>query len=143
MKIASWLRDEDFVPPVLECKDKSLTQQSSAAECDINKIVARFDRTGSITHVSDKVGRYGDFSTVGDYHAAMNVIAKSNDVFMELPVDVRERFDNDPAKMLAFLEDPQNRKEAVSLGLVEEKKQEGVESPVTGPEAPVVAPTGA
>jgi hypothetical protein len=37
---------------------------------------------------------------------------------MALPANIRSRFDNDPAKLIDFMENPANREEAESLGLV-------------------------
>lgn len=106
----------------LECKDKSLTVQAAANECDINQIIEKFERTGLMTHVSDRVAKYGDFSEVVDYQTALNMVHRAEEMFMELPVKLRNRFENDPLKMVEFLQDPQNAQEAVELGLVERKE---------------------
>lgn len=37
---------------------------------------------------------------------------------MELPATLRREFDNDPVKLLAFLQDENNRDRAIQLGLV-------------------------
>jgi phage internal scaffolding protein len=37
---------------------------------------------------------------------------------MALPAQIRSRFDNDPAKLIDFLENEQNHDEAIKLGLV-------------------------
>ena len=62
--------------------------------------------------------QYGDFTTVADFHAAQNIIAEATQSFDLLPAALRKRFDNDPAKLLEFLEDDSNREEAIKLGLV-------------------------
>lgn len=41
---------------------QSMTQQSHAISCDINRIIERYDRTGSLP-VSDKKPSYGDFTS--------------------------------------------------------------------------------
>jgi len=37
---------------------------------------------------------------------------------MRLPADLRARFDNDPAQLIQFLENSDNKDEAIKLGLV-------------------------
>lgn len=114
-------------------KEKSMTQQSSMAECDINSIIKKFEMTGLATHVSEKVAQYGDFTQVGDFQSAMYTVTAANDMFMALPAHVRERFKNDPAVLLDFLSDPQNEAEGLKLGLLEAKKPPEVVPPT--PEA--------
>ena len=102
----------------LECQDSSLAQQHMKDECDINVIIERFGVTGQIpqTPVSPT---YGDFSGVTDYHSALNQINATMEDFMALPAKLRVRFDHDPVKLLEFLENDQNRSEAIQLGLID------------------------
>lgn len=101
----------------LLCSDESLTQQSFKDEADINTIVRRFGLTGQLpTDLQMPVS--GDFTGISDYHTAMNMVLAAQDEFLRVPADVRARFQNDPAQLMAFLDDPANRAEAESLGLV-------------------------
>ena len=61
---------------------------------------------------------YGDFSGVEDYQGAINAARRAQHSFMQMPAAVRERFDNDPHRFVAFCSDPANRAEAIQLGLV-------------------------
>lgn len=97
--------------------EPSLTQQSFEAECNINTIVERFGLTGQLPEPLSP--QYGDFSNVSDFQSAMNAIADANSGFMSLPGELRARFHNDPGELISFLENPANRDEAVSLGLVD------------------------
>lgn len=95
----------------------SLAQQSFKDECDINTIVRRFGITGELP--SDlNMPQSGDFTGFPDFHSAMNMVVKAQEEFMRLPADMRDRFANDPGRLMAFLDDPNNREEAVKLGLV-------------------------
>ena len=60
----------------------------------------------------------GDFTGITDFQSAMEAVVRAQGAFNDLPANVRARFRNDPAEMLAFLEDGKNREEAVKLGLV-------------------------
>lgn len=95
----------------------SKTKQSAKDECDINKIMARFQRTGLIDFVNDNQPQYNDISGL-DYQEAMQIVASARSMFEELPSSMRTRFDNDPQKLLEFLEDPANRQEGVAIGLI-------------------------
>lgn len=101
----------------LHCKDESLTVQSEKDDADLNVIMARYGVTGRMPDVV-KVPQYGDFTGVSDFQSALNVVRAAQEGFMELPADVRYRFANDPQRLLEFVNDSQNRDEAVRLGLV-------------------------
>lgn len=97
----------------------SMTKQSFAEETDINFIVARFKKGHDISaSVRERVAQFGDFSNVPSYQDAMDFIARATGMFMSLDATVRERFVNDPGRMVSFLKDPKNYDEAVKLGLV-------------------------
>lgn len=98
--------------------DDGLTQQNFQEETDINNIMAKFAKTGLVEHVNRIAGSYGDFTTVQDYQLHLDQVMAADAAFMQLPAAIRRRFDNDPAHLLAFIQDPKNRDEAVSLGLV-------------------------
>lgn len=104
--------------PGLECSEPSLADQSQAKDCDVNVIVARFMKTGVLPGVN-KQALYGDFSDVGSYQEACNIVLHAQQQFESLSADVRKRFGNDPAEFLAFCSDPQNKPEMIKLGLVE------------------------
>jgi phage internal scaffolding protein len=119
----------------LECQDPSLAQQHMKDECDINVIVERFGVTGQLPQ-SPVSPSYGDFSGVTDYHSALNQINATMDDFMALPAQLRVRFDHDPVKLLEFLENDQNRDEAIHLGLIDGQP---VVEPIVSTETPKAA----
>lgn len=112
----------EYDPGTTKIYPDGVTKQSFADECDINQIMARYEKTGVIDHVTTKVPQWGDVVSVPDFHEAMNIVVKSEELFAALDAHTRDRFGNDPAQMLAFLNDPANRDEAVKLGLVEAPK---------------------
>lgn len=113
----------------LKCEDPSLTQQQFAEESDINYIADKYGLTGELPQVLD-MPKYGDFSGIFDFQSAQNAVRQAMEQFMTLPAKLRTRFDNDPQKLLAFLEDPENRDEAEFLGIV--NKREDAPQPPTG-----------
>lgn len=97
--------------------EPSMTLQSAAPECDIYNILNQFNTTGIVTHVASGTPQYTDVSEVPDYQAAMEIIMTAEEQFSALPSHVRREFDNDPGKMLEFIQNPDNYKRGVELGL--------------------------
>lgn len=101
----------------LHCLDKSLASQSEKADADINEIVRRFGITGELPS-NFRPPQYGDFTELSDYRSALQAVRDAAETFMEMPADLRARFQNDPAQLIDFLADEANRAEAQSLGLL-------------------------
>lgn len=101
----------------LVCEDESLAIQSAAEEADINTIVRRFGLTGQLP---DQVAmpRYGDFTGLPDFHAAMNLVRTTQEEFLRVPAEIRARFGNDPQAFMEFFDDEGNREEARKMGLL-------------------------
>lgn len=102
------------------CEGETRTKQSFREECDINRIMARYLRSG-VLPPGVGVGRYGDFSAVTDFHEAQQIIKEAEAQFASMPAKVRDRFKNDPGVFLAFVGDPANAKEARELGLLKDE----------------------
>lgn len=115
----------------LECPEPTLAQQNARDECDINTIVRRFGLTGELPN-NPRLPKYGDFTDITDYHSAMNAVIKANEAFMELPADIRSRFNNDAGAFVDFCSDESNRAEAEKLGLVQPKAAETNPAPEGG-----------
>lgn len=115
------------------------TKQSFKQECDVNHIMARFQKTGVLDFASRYEAQYGDVSGV-NFTAAMQVIADAKTMFNEMPARVRDRFRNDPAKFLDFINNPLNKDEARELGLL--KAEEPKPAPPVAAPAPAPAPSG-
>lgn len=101
--------------------EPSLTQQQYAEECDINNIVKRYANDPATWRMltEGKKGVYADFSEIKDYQQMLNQVIHAQEAFMTLPASIRARFRNDPGSLLEFLQDPNNREEAVELGLID------------------------
>ena len=101
----------------LTCPEPTLAQQQFKEESDINEIVRRFGLTGELPD-NYRPPMTGDFSNVTDYHTALTAVKAADAAFMEMPPELRSQFDNDPQKLLDFLDDPNNRAKAEELGIV-------------------------
>lgn len=99
------------------CLEPTLTQQQFKEETDINTIAKNFGITGRLPQ-NVRMPMYGDFCEIEDYQGALNAARRAAHSFMQMPADVRLRFENDPQQFLEFCGNPANRDEAVKLGLV-------------------------
>ncbi|QGH73507.1 MAG: scaffold protein [Microviridae sp. ctOsc38] len=93
------------------------TLQASRDECNVNLIMARFEKTGQLPQMIRRDPQYGEFASAPEYHEAMCLVVKAQEQFEALPAQVRKRFGNDPAAFLGFAVDPQNQRELVRMGL--------------------------
>lgn len=129
------------------------TDQSCLKECDIRGIIDRYKVTGQMPRVlSPELFGDVDVSKVGDYMDAMLLVQAAQEEFSALPAKIRDRFDNDPVKLMEFLNDPSKVDEAVELGLVAVQSKEpqpatpvagGSDTVITSPaESPSTAPSG-
>lgn len=121
------------------------TKQSFKDECDINKVMKRFEKTGVIGHVAKVQGRYGDFLGYEEYHQVMSKVALVQQMFESLPAKLRKRFANDPAEFLEFAQDTANAEELREMGLLPaappaREPDNAPPSDVEPPEAPNPAP---
>lgn len=101
----------------------SKVQDSFRDMCNINRIVAKYHRTGVLDHVINP-GRYQDVSRLTDYKSAMDFIIESQEAFDSLPAKVRKYFQNDTAQFLEFVDNPENYEQGVQLGLFEPRDVE-------------------
>lgn len=94
------------------------TKQSFREQVNINSIMAKFNKTGMINHLNRTQPFYGDVSGIVSYQESLNIVKNAEDLFMGMSAEIRSKFANDPANMIAFLNDPANRDEAIKLGMV-------------------------
>lgn len=110
-----------YVPhdPVDEINEQpSLTVQEWAHDCDINNLMAQYERTGVLNHWNHgQQGEYLDLSDVPDLRQALEHLDTANRAFMTLPAAVRREFDNDAAKFVHFAQDRENLPQMRTWGL--------------------------
>lgn len=127
--------------------EPSMTRQADKDSADINKIVKRFEREG-IMPMERREGAYLDVSMVGDYREALEQVRLANEYFVTLPAASRAMFENDPAKLLDAVNDPDQLQLLVDAGVVPRDEVRIAEPPapagsgsppeagVKGPESP-------
>jgi len=105
----------------LDCQaaDDGMTMQEFADECDINVLMARYEKTGVLNHFSKSAPNYLDLSNMPDLHEALSIYDRAQAAFMTLPAHVRREFDNDPAKFVEYAQDEKNVDKMREWGLAE------------------------
>lgn len=83
------------------------TKQSFKDETDINKILKRAQKTGTISHLNKHEKRYGDFANF-DFFDAQLQLAAGRTIFDELPSELRAEFNQNPADFFEYVNDPAN-----------------------------------
>ena len=123
----------------------SMTQQHFKDECDINQILARYQKTGVIDHVNTYAEQYGEMDGA-TFTEHMQAVARAQNMFEALPSTAREHFRNDPAQFLDYISEidltcDDDLKRLVSLQLLEEtgiqwSQAEDPKGPFETPEPP-------
>lgn len=108
------------------------TRQEFEHECEINNIMAKYQKTGLVDHVTKYNPTYGDYDPI-DFQTALNTINEGEAMFAELPSAARKYFNNSPGEFMTFIQDPDNIDKMVELGLASK--------PVQAPQTPDPVPT--
>lgn len=97
----------------------SMTKQEFQFECDINNVIKSFKphHMAQMLQQNLNAGNYSDLPDSYDFQEALHLVKDAEAQFMTIPAKVRDRFGQDPAQFLMFLNDPRNLDEARSLGL--------------------------
>lgn len=93
------------------------THQSMKSECDVNRIMDRYQKQGVVTHLNRYQGSYVDLPAGSDYLEAMVAVRNAQEAFESLPSSLRNQFGNNPAAFLDFVQDPENTDRLVKMGL--------------------------
>lgn len=109
--------------------EPSMTQQSDKDDCDINIIMKKFGHTGSFPQRTDQP-EYGDYLEADDYRTGLDRINAANEMFMELDPTIRKEFENDAAKFLEFVHNPENIDKMIEMGLATRKEPEIMPEPI-------------
>ena len=134
MKLHSAYHQHDRIMKMFDLPSRA--KQSFKEECDINTIMAKYEKTGLIDHNARYRGEYADVTGAIELQEALQIVEDANDAFDSLTAKIRKRFDNSPEKFLTFVTNPENREAIREMGLMEPVTV----APVPKPPDPVVTP---
>ena len=124
----------DLPPKVRQvfAEDSSATRQDHLSSVNINSIMKKYKSTG-ILPAARSDSFYADVSMIGDFREALERVENAENIFMELPAEIRSEFGNDPAEFLDFCVNPDNHDSLVEMGLIAQGEAES--EPVDVPQA--------
>lgn len=105
----------------LDCSgDDPIVEQSHKDEVDINAIVRKHgvDMIQRTAAMMAPAMRFDDV-TGNDFQEAMLKVSQAQETFDSLPSLIRKEFDNNPAKYLDFVQNPDNIEKMYDMGLAE------------------------
>lgn len=88
--------------------DDGRTKQAFKDETDINRILAKYQQTGVMSHLSKFEASYDNFADF-DFLEMKVKLVEADGIFNALPSEVRREFDQDTAKFFNFVNNPENR----------------------------------
>ena len=95
----------------------SLTKQAHRDECDVNKIIAKYRKTGVIEHLNNNPQNF-DYAPGVDFQEAVELVQQGEDQFNQLPASIRTQFDNNTSDFVDFVSNPANHEEMIKMGLI-------------------------
>lgn len=121
-------------------ESSSPTKQAFKDQCDINKILERWNQGQQITHINPKQPLYGDFTEAIDLQDSIDRVNLAQDAFAKLPAAVRSWANNDPVQFLELVMDPKNEEALVEMGLIDKPVQQPNLTPTVPTDTPPKAP---
>lgn len=103
--------------------EPSRTKQSDMEAVDLNVQLAKFRKTGVMGNLRSDEPLAGDFSDIENIIDVQNRLIDLQEQFDALPAKLRSQFDHDPMQLIEWLQDENNREEAVRYGLIVETAQ--------------------
>ncbi len=85
--------------------DDGRVKQSFKDETDINKILKRAQKTGTISHLNQYEGRYADFADF-DFFESQLMLTKGREIFDALPSEIRNEFGQSQGAFFEYVNDP-------------------------------------
>ena len=96
--------------------DDGRTKQAFKDQCDINKMLKKAQQKGSLAHIQKYPElAYGEFDGEFDLLTAHKRINRANEIFGELPSEIRSEFNNNALKFVTWAANPDNNSRLAEL----------------------------
>ncbi len=143
-------------PEVRKYKLHGRTKQSQKDETDINKLLERSARDGTLSHLEKYQAQYADYSDY-DFETHVKTMANGQTMFEELPAEIKREFHQSPQEFFEFVNNPANSSDLPRLlpelanqgtqmpqvGVIQTRPTEEASEPETAPPADTTAVVGA
>lgn len=107
----------------LDLSHPKITDQSSKKMCDINCIIASYQKTGMLPHFKEKHPQFLDETKFPTFMEAHDTVQQASDLFNQLPSIVRKAMNNNPANLEEFINDPKNHSFLSDHGIIEKQEK--------------------
>lgn len=111
--------------------EETLVRQEFRDEVDVNTILQRFG-VGNLGAFVNPRAMYLDLSGVTDYDSAVEKVAEIEGKFLALPPEIREKFDNNPGKLMEAVDKMTTDEFEKLLGTAPQPPVSGVEKEADG-----------
>jgi len=110
-------------------------EQSHKQEADINNIVKKHGLDLIAKTAAMQTFKY-DENPSNDFQEVMQAVITAEKSFSSIPSEIRKEFDNNPAKFMDFIYNPDNKQKMIDMGLSPkpEPKQAPIEVQITNSE---------
>lgn len=88
--------------------EEILVEQSHRDSCDINFIMKKYEKTGQVQHVMDRMPNFGDFENI-DYQSSLNAVIQAQDTFYVYASGTPEAFRKRSGKIPRIHSGPKKR----------------------------------
>lgn len=96
--------------------EPSLTKQSLAEALDVNNIIKRYNKTGILQQATNLEAQYGDITSM-DLRDALEMVNRADNTFMQVPSEIRAKFNNDAGAFIDFATNKDNLDQLREWGL--------------------------
>lgn len=119
---------------------EGMTRTEFGQECDINVLLAKYEKTGVLTHLANGQPEYFDCPDAPDLREHLALFDEAQAAFMRLnPRLRRDAFNDDPLNFVSFASDPANLDKMIEYGLAPPRKvADAVSAPSPAPAAATV-----
>ncbi len=114
--------------------EPSKTKQSLADNANVNKIIKKYNKTGVIPNMNALEAVYGEI-TSQDLQDAIHKVDSSYEAFMQVPSEIRAKFNNDAGSFIDYATNPDNINEMRQYGLAPQPPVETTSPEVANTEA--------
>lgn len=105
-KLLGNFRPHDSVKKIFNLPSR--TKQEFKSDCDVNEIIRRFTKHGTLPNTPATPPRFVDAANLPDLQGAMAIMIEAEKSFMALPAQVRKEFDNSPMAFVEYATKPEN-----------------------------------
>lgn len=96
---------------------ESVVQQHLKDQCNVNKIMNKYVKTGVLEHIKENQGFYGDCIGI-DFRSVQDKVIRGQEAFNALPAKIRKLMNNDPANFVEWMNSDEDLDMKRELGLL-------------------------